>query len=228
VILELKLLADVGLVGFPNAGKSTLLAALSQARPKIANYPFTTLFPNLGVVCAGEGVSFVMADIPGLIEGAAEGAGLGHDFLRHVDRCRLIVQVVDASGSEGREPIYDFEAIGSELKQYSPDLAERPRIVAANKTDLIEDRASINRLKRGGLARISFSRFRPLAVSVCRSLFCHADCFFSWPPIKCTTGIVPRQPDADVRGRLLSTGRQRLDGRRTLGGKLMSDSISGL
>jgi GTP-binding protein len=147
ILLELKLLADVGLVGFPNAGKSTLLAAVSQARPKIANYPFTTLFPNLGVVYVEEGVSFVMADIPGLIEGAAEGAGLGHDFLRHIDRCRLIVQVVDASGSEGRDPVDDFQSIGAELKQYSPELAERPRMVVANKTDLIEDRDAIDRLK---------------------------------------------------------------------------------
>ena len=137
VILELKLLADVGLVGFPNVGKSTLLSVTSNARPKIANYHFTTLYPNLGVIYVEEGVSFVMADIPGIIEGAAEGAGLGHDFLRHIDRCRLLVHVVDVSGSEGRDPVEDFHAICAELKDYSVDLSNRPMIVAANKSDLL-------------------------------------------------------------------------------------------
>ena len=137
VIVELKLLADVGLVGFPNVGKSTLLSVTSNARPKIANYHFTTLFPNLGVIYVDEGVSFVMADIPGIIEGAAEGAGLGHDFLRHIDRCRLLVHIVDVSGSEGRDPVEDFDAICAELKDYSVDLGDRPMIVAANKTDLL-------------------------------------------------------------------------------------------
>ncbi len=137
VILELKLLADVGLVGFPNVGKSTLLSVTSNARPKIANYHFTTLFPNLGVIYVDEGVSFVMADIPGIIEGAAEGAGLGHDFLRHIDRCRLLVHVVDVSGSEGRDPVEDFHAICGELANYSVDLSNRPMIVAANKCDLL-------------------------------------------------------------------------------------------
>ena len=138
VILELKLLADVGLVGFPNVGKSTLLSVTSNARPKIANYHFTTLFPNLGVIYVEEGVSFVMADIPGIIEGAAEGAGLGHDFLRHIDRCRLLVHVVDVSGSEGRDPVEDFDAICAELKDYSADLGSRPMIVAANKVDIMD------------------------------------------------------------------------------------------
>ena len=137
IILELKLLADVGLVGFPNVGKSTLLSVTSNARPKIANYHFTTLFPNLGVIYVDEGVSFVMADIPGIIEGAAEGAGLGHDFLRHIDRCRLLVHVVDVSGSEARDPVADFDAICAELHDYSVDLSNRPMIVAANKTDLL-------------------------------------------------------------------------------------------
>lgn len=137
VILELKLLADVGLVGFPNVGKSTLLSVTSNARPKIANYHFTTLFPNLGVIYVDEGVSFVMADIPGIIEGAAEGAGLGHDFLRHIDRCRLLVHVVDVSGSEGRDPVEDFNAICDELANYSVDLSNRPMIVVANKCDLL-------------------------------------------------------------------------------------------
>ena len=148
VVLELKLLADVGLVGFPNVGKSTLLSVVSRAHPKIANYPFTTLFPNLGVVYAGPGVSFVMADIPGIIEGASEGAGLGHDFLRHIDRCRLLIHVIDASGSEGRDPIEDFEAINAELKEYSPELAARPQLVAANKCDLLgDDREKLDELK---------------------------------------------------------------------------------
>jgi GTP-binding protein len=147
VILELKLLADVGLVGFPNVGKSTLLSVVSRAQPKIANYHFTTLFPNLGVVYVEEGVSFVMADIPGIIEGAAEGAGLGHDFLRHIDRCRLLIHVVDVSGSEGRDPVEDFEAINAELGQYSPQLAQRKMLVAANKVDVMTDPALLEKLR---------------------------------------------------------------------------------
>ena len=147
VVLELKLLADVGLVGFPNVGKSTLLSVVSKAQPKIANYHFTTLFPNLGVVWVEDGVSFVMADIPGIIEGASEGAGLGHDFLRHVDRCRLLIHVVDVSGSEGRDPVEDFEAINAELRQYSPDLASRPQIVAANKVDILDDPEKLEKLR---------------------------------------------------------------------------------
>ena len=149
VILELKLLADVGLVGFPNVGKSTLLSVTSNARPKIANYHFTTLFPNLGVIYVDEGVSFVMADIPGIIEGAAEGAGLGHDFLRHIDRCRLLVHVIDVSGSEGRDPVEDFDAICDELANYSVDLSNRPMIVAANKCDLLmPDSDNLERLRK--------------------------------------------------------------------------------
>ena len=147
VVLELKLLADVGLIGFPNVGKSTLLSVVSKAHPKIANYHFTTLFPNLGVVFVEGGESFVMADIPGIIEGASEGAGLGHDFLRHIDRCRLLVHVVDVSGSEGRDPVADFDAINEELKQYSADLAERPQIVAANKSDIMMDETLLERLR---------------------------------------------------------------------------------
>ena len=138
ITLELKLLADVGLVGFPNVGKSTLLSVVSNAHPKIANYHFTTLFPNLGVVYVDEGVSFVLADIPGIIEGASGGAGLGHDFLRHIDRCRLLIHLVDVSGSEGRDPVEDFETINAELEQYNPELASRPQLVAANKCDLLE------------------------------------------------------------------------------------------
>ncbi len=137
--LELKLLADVGLVGFPNVGKSTLISVVSEAKPQIANYPFTTITPVLGVVRPAPGVSFVMADIPGVIEGAAEGVGLGHDFLRHVERCRLLVHVVDVAGSEGRDPIADFDTIGEELMRFNPELAERPMLVAGNKCDLATD-----------------------------------------------------------------------------------------
>ena len=136
VMLELKLIADVGLVGFPNVGKSTLISVVSAAKPKIANYHFTTLTPVLGVVKIEEGKSFDMADIPGLIEGASEGVGLGHEFLRHVERCRLIVHVIDVSGSEGRDPIEDFKAINHELENFSMELAEAPQIVAANKSDM--------------------------------------------------------------------------------------------
>ncbi len=147
ITLELKLLADVGLVGFPNVGKSTLLSVVSKAHPKIANYHFTTLFPNLGVVYVDEGVSFVLADIPGIIEGASEGAGLGHDFLRHIERCRLLLHLVDVSGSEGRDPVEDFHAINAELREYNTELASRPQIVAANKCDLLTDRENIERLR---------------------------------------------------------------------------------
>lgn len=136
VELELKLMADVGLLGFPNVGKSTLISVVSQAKPIIADYHFTTITPVLGVVSIGEGQSFVMADIPGLIEGAGEGVGLGHEFLRHVERCRMLVHILDAAGSEGRDPVEDFEKINAELKTFDPELAKRPQIVAANKTDL--------------------------------------------------------------------------------------------
>lgn len=146
--LELKLLADVGLVGFPNVGKSTLLSVVTKARPKIADYHFTTLFPNLGVVYAGEGSSFVMADIPGIIEGASGGAGLGHDFLRHIDRCRLIVHVVDISGIEGRDPIEDFKIICEELAKYSPELALRSMIVAGNKSDIVTYNDNLERFRK--------------------------------------------------------------------------------
>lgn len=139
VTLELKLLADVGLVGYPNVGKSTLISVVSAAKPKIANYHFTTLTPVLGVVRVDEEKSFVMADIPGLIEGAGDGVGLGHEFLRHVERCRLIVHVVDVSGIEGRDPKEDFEVINAELAKFNEELAERPQIVAANKADMATD-----------------------------------------------------------------------------------------
>jgi len=136
VELELKLLADVGLVGFPNVGKSTLISMVSHAKPEIANYHFTTLTPVLGVIRLEEGASFVMADIPGLIEGASAGVGLGHGFLRHVERCRLLVHLVDVSGIEGRDPAIDFETINAELRAFNPELAQRPMLVAANKCDI--------------------------------------------------------------------------------------------
>lgn len=136
IVLELKLLADVGLIGFPNVGKSTILSIVSEAKPKIANYHFTTLKPNLGVVKIEEGQSFVIADIPGLIEGAHEGVGLGHDFLRHVERTRVLVHVLDGSGIEGRNPIEDFYSINEELLKYNPKLGEKPQIIVANKMDL--------------------------------------------------------------------------------------------
>jgi len=136
--LELKMLADVGLVGFPSVGKSSILARISAAKPKIADYHFTTLSPNLGVVSTGGEEGFVAADIPGLIEGAAEGAGLGHAFLRHVDRCRLLLHVVDISCFEGRDPIEDIETINRELERYSPTLATRPQIILANKSDMLD------------------------------------------------------------------------------------------
>ncbi len=141
IFLELKLLADVGLVGFPNVGKSTILSRTTKADPKIANYHFTTLEPNLGVVDLGNHRSFVLADIPGIIEGASEGVGLGHEFLRHIERTRILIHVVDVSSIEGRNPIEDFDIINSELSKYDMELEDRPQIIAANKTDIIQDEA---------------------------------------------------------------------------------------
>ncbi len=135
VLLELKMLAEVGLIGFPNVGKSSILSRISSAKPKIANYHFTTLSPNLGVVSMGEGRGFLAADIPGLIEGASEGQGLGHDFLRHVDRCRLLLHVVDIAGTDGRTPVDDIKKINFELERYSSELSTRPQIIVANKID---------------------------------------------------------------------------------------------
>lgn len=151
VQLELKLIADVGLIGFPKVGKSTLISAISAAKPKIANYHFTTLSPVLGVVRVGPEASFVAADIPGLIEGAADGVGLGHDFLRHVERCRMLLHVVDVSGSEGRDPKEDFAAINAELQRFSPQLAAREQLVLGNKCDIASEEqiAQCPRLYRG-------------------------------------------------------------------------------
>ncbi|MGP0587434.1 GTPase ObgE [Paenibacillus timonensis] len=147
VVLELKVMADVGLVGFPSVGKSTLLSVVSAAKPKIGAYHFTTITPNLGVVEVGDGRSFVMADLPGLIEGAHEGVGLGHEFLRHVERTRLIVHVVDMAGSEGRDPFDDWQKINDELRQYNADLEKRPQIVAANKMDMPEAAEHLERFR---------------------------------------------------------------------------------
>ncbi len=150
VKLELKVIADVGLIGFPNVGKSTLLSRVTNAQPKIANYHFTTLNPNLGVVDIEGAKGFVIADIPGLIEGASSGVGLGHEFLRHIERTKLMIHVVDAAGSEGRDPVDDIYKINQELRAYNPDIAERPQVIAANKTDLIyaDDDDPVKRLKR--------------------------------------------------------------------------------
>ena len=149
VQLELKVIADVGLVGFPNVGKSTFLSRVTNANPKIANYHFTTLNPNLGVVDLGDGESFVIADIPGLIEGASEGVGLGHEFLRHIERTKMMIHVVDAASSEGRDPVDDIYKINEELEAYNPEIAKRPQVIAANKTDLIysEDEDPVERIR---------------------------------------------------------------------------------
>lgn len=149
VKLELKVIADVGLIGFPNVGKSTLLSRVTNAEPKIANYHFTTLNPNLGVVDLDGAKGFVMADIPGLIEGASEGVGLGHEFLRHIERTKMMIHVVDAAGSEGRDPVDDIYKINAELENYNPDIAKRPQVIAANKTDLIygDEDDAVRRLK---------------------------------------------------------------------------------
>jgi len=182
--LELKLLADVGLLGFPNAGKSTLISRVSRARPKIANYPFTTLVPNLGMVQYKDGLSFVMADIPGLIEGASEGVGLGLQFLRHVERCKVLVHLLDMSAEgEGREPLRDFDVLNAELKKYSAELAHKPQVVAANKLDLPEAQARLEPLTKA-------LRKRGIAVF----------------PISCATGA-GMQPLMDAVAEVLFTGR---------------------
>jgi GTP-binding protein len=153
--LQLKLLADVGLVGFPNAGKSTLIARISAARPKIADYPFTTLTPNLGVVTMSDDRSFVVADVPGLIEGAHQGQGLGHQFLRHIERTKVLVHLVDVSGASGRDPVQDFETITEELRLFDPAVAAKPQLVAANKVDAVDEperlKALEGHVKRKGL-----------------------------------------------------------------------------
>jgi len=162
--LELKLLADVGLLGFPNVGKSTLISAVSAAKPKIADYPFTTLVPNLGVVYVEEGRNFVMADIPGIIEGASEGIGLGHQFLRHVSRSRLLIHLLDVSGMSGREPLHDFDVLNRELELYDPRLAALPQIVALNKIDVAADPDAVDALEEELEAR-EYTVYRISAVT---------------------------------------------------------------
>ena len=157
IILELKLIADVGLIGFPNVGKSTLLSMVTNANPKIANYHFTTLTPNLGVVQGKYGDDFVLADIPGLVEGASQGVGLGHEFLRHVERTKVFIHVVDAAAVEGKDPLEDIEKINNELKEYNPELIKRPQVIAANKTDIPDSWENVERLKK---------EYEPLGVEV--------------------------------------------------------------
>ncbi len=201
VTLELKVIADVGLVGFPNVGKSTLLSVVSKAQPKIANYHFTTLFPNLGVVWVDEGVSFVLADIPGIIEGASEGAGLGHDFLRHIDRCRLLVHVVDVSGSEGRDPAEDLDAINEELRQYSGELAKRPQIIAANKADIMENPENLENLRaRAEELGCPFLEISAASHQGTRQLVGKiAEMLASLPPVTVyEPEYVPRPPEVDT------------------------------
>jgi GTP-binding protein len=182
--LELKLLADVGLLGYPNAGKSTLISIISRARPKIANYPFTTLAPNLGLVQYKDGLSFVMADIPGLIEGASEGVGLGHQFLRHVERCKVLIHLLDlGTEEEGRDPVHDFDVLNQELRKYSQELSHKPQVVAANKMDLPHGRERLEGL-------VEEMRRRGIAVF----------------PVSCATGE-GMQPLLDVVAEVLFTGR---------------------
>jgi GTP-binding protein len=157
--LELKLLADVGLVGFPNAGKSTLISRISAARPKIADYPFTTLTPNLGVVRLGDDRSFVVADVPGLIEGAHRGLGLGHQFLRHLERTKVLIHLVDVSSASGRDPVHDLDTVRRELELFQPTLAAKPQIVAANKIDALDDEQRVTKLhRRASILRLPFFR----------------------------------------------------------------------
>ncbi|MBR2591277.1 MAG: GTPase ObgE [Clostridia bacterium] len=186
ISLELKLLADVGLLGFPSVGKSSLISVVSEAKPKIGNYHFTTLKPNLGVVRVADEVSFVMADIPGLIEGAGDGAGLGHEFLRHVERCRLLIHIVDVAGSEGRDPIEDFNTINEELVKFNPALAERPQIVAANKIDLADDE-QLERFKAFITEEKQLPYFEicaPILVGTKELINYTAECLSKLPPIK--------------------------------------------
>ena len=199
VRLELKLLADVGLVGFPNVGKSTLISVVSEAKPEIANYPFTTITPVLGVVRVAEGVSFVMADIPGVIEGASEGVGLGHEFLRHVERCRMLIHVVDVAGSEGRDPLEDFDVINRELQAFNPELATRPMIVAGNKCDLATDEqleAFAKAMEERGYAY--FPMMAAIAHGTKEVVDCCARMLAELPPIREYEPEPEPMPDADA------------------------------
>ncbi len=168
VVLELKLIADVGLIGFPNVGKSTLLSMVTNANPKIANYHFTTLAPNLGVVQGKSGEDFVMADIPGLVEGASEGVGLGHEFLRHVERTKVLIHVVDAAALEGGDPVEDVQKINRELEEYNPELRNRPQVIAANKTDIPEAKENVERL-RAAYEKVGYQVF-PISAATNKGL----------------------------------------------------------
>ena len=197
VRLELKLLADVGLVGFPNVGKSTLVSVVSEAKPQIANYHFTTITPVLGVVRVGE-ASFVMADIPGLIEGAGEGVGLGHEFLRHVERCRLLVHIVDVAGSEGRDPLADFDTINKELETFNPELAKLPMLVAGNKCDLATDEqleAFAAEMEKRGYRY--FPMMAPISHGTDELINACAATLATLPPIRAFEPEAPVQADAD-------------------------------
>lgn len=201
--LELKLLADVGLVGFPNVGKSTLLSVVSEAKPAVADYPFTTLSPVLGVVRSGE-ESFVMADIPGIIEGASGGLGLGHDFLRHLERCRLLVQVVDVSGSEGRDPLSDYETVCSELAAFSADLAALPMLVAANKCDLAdEERIVAFEREMEARGKRCIRLMAPIAQGTGELVYACLQMLRSLPPVKAfePDAPAPADPASLARGR---------------------------
>ncbi|MDR1668449.1 MAG: GTPase ObgE [Oscillospiraceae bacterium] len=210
VRLEVKLLADVGLVGFPNAGKSTLLSSVSAARPKIADYPFTTLTPHLGVVTADADTGFLCADIPGLIEGAAAGAGLGHDFLRHIERCRLLLHVVDAAGTEGRDPLADVDAIDAELAAHNPELALREQIVVANKCDALTGEDVLERLREHVAPRemkaISAATGEGVRALVLRC----AEKLAELPPIKVFEPEAP--PPEDMSANLPVTDIRKKDG----------------
>lgn len=198
VRLELKLLADVGLIGFPNVGKSTLVSVVSEAKPVIADYHFTTLSPVLGVVRVGEGESFVMADIPGVIEGASEGVGLGHDFLRHVERCRLLVHVVDVAGSEGRDPLADFDTINAELAKFSEALSALPMIVAGNKCDLATDEqveAFAKEMEARGYE--FYPMMAPIAHGTQEVVYACAKALRDLPPVKAFEPEPVRLPDPE-------------------------------
>ena len=199
--LELKLLADVGLVGFPNVGKSTLISVVSEAKPVIANYHFTTITPVLGVVRPLPGMSFVMADIPGVIEGASEGVGLGHAFLRHVERCRLLVHVVDVAGSEGRDPIEDFDTINRELEQFNPELASRPMVVAGNKCDLATDEQQedfANEMARRGY--VYFPLMAPISHGTEELVKYCGEMLQKLPPIRRFEAQPEQLPEAETLG----------------------------
>jgi GTP-binding protein len=196
--LELKLLADVGLVGFPNAGKSTLISRISAARPKIADYPFTTLTPNLGVVGLSDDRSFVVADVPGLIEGAHRGQGLGHQFLRHLERTKVLVHVIDVSGASGRSPMQDLETVRDELRLFQPALAAKPQLVAANKMDAVTDDAHVRALERR-VAELGLPFFR---ISAATGAGVHDLLEATWRVLAAERAMaapVPLQPEAADR-----------------------------